>query len=73
MNPSYQRKAARIRELIEEGERVARLERDSSIGPNIQEHVPLHAWLVKAENIVENVFGAESVQPVSTPTIRRIS
>jgi hypothetical protein len=28
-------------------------------GPNIQDKVPLHSWLVKVENIIRNTFGTE--------------
>ena len=60
MNPKYERSAERIRALIEEGESVARLERDSSVGPFIQDKVPLRAWLVKVENIIVTTFGRDS-------------
>ena len=60
MNPREERAAARLRELIDEGYRVAALERPSSVGPFIQDHAPLNAWLVKVDNIVESVFGRDS-------------
>lgn len=60
MNPRYRKQAERIRSLIEEGREVARLEQPSSIGPYIQDHVRLDAWLVKTENIVLAVFGKTS-------------
>jgi hypothetical protein len=49
-----------MRELIEEGHAVARLERNSSVGPYIRDKLPLHSWLTKVENIIETVFGTES-------------
>ena len=61
MNPKYQRAADRLRELITEGERVASLERSSSVGGRyIKEKIPLHAWLANVENIVGAVFGKDS-------------
>jgi len=60
MNPKYQRAADRLRDLIAEGEAVASLERDSSVGRYIQDRAPLSAWLVKVENHIEAVFGRES-------------
>lgn len=60
LNPKHKRYADRIRELIEEGHAVAKLERDSSVGPYIKDKVPLHSWLTKVENIIESVFGAKS-------------
>jgi hypothetical protein len=60
LNPKHQRYADRIRELIEEGRAVAKLERDSSVGPYIQEKIPLHSWLTKVHNIIEMVFGTHS-------------
>jgi hypothetical protein len=56
----YEVPAKRLEELIQEGKQVAALERDSSVGPYIQDQVPLNAWLVKVENIIEAVFGRES-------------
>jgi hypothetical protein len=60
MNPREERAAARLRDLIDEGESVAALERPSSVGPFIQDQAPLNAWLVKVDNIVESVFGSQS-------------
>jgi hypothetical protein len=61
MNPREEKAANRIRELISEGEAVAQLERPSQhVGPYIQDKVPLHAWLVKVENIVKTTFGTDS-------------
>lgn len=47
--------------LIDEGRRVAALERPSSYRPYIQgdDKIPLHAWLTQVKNIVAQVFGAE--------------
>jgi len=57
MNPRQQRIADRLRDLIEEGKRVAALERPSDyVAPYIQDTVQLHAWLVKVANIVSTVF-----------------
>jgi hypothetical protein len=60
LSPKHKRYADRIRELIEEGQGVAGLERPSSVGPFIQDKVPLYAWLVKVNNILETVFGPQS-------------
>ena len=49
LNPKYQRYAERLKELIEEGKKVAALEKPSSVGPYIQgeDRDKLNAWLVK--------------------------
>jgi len=60
MNARQGKAAARLRELITEGEAVALLERPSSVGPYIQDKVRLHAWLVKVDNITKTTFGADS-------------
>ena len=63
LSPKYKRYADRIRELIEEGQAVAKLERPSGVrgvGSYIQDKVPLQAWLVKVNNILETVFGPQS-------------
>jgi hypothetical protein len=60
MNPKYSRVADRLRQLINEGEEVAKLERPSSVGPFIQDQVPLHAWLVKVDNVLRTVFRENS-------------
>lgn len=60
LSPKYKRYADRIRELIEEGQAVAKLERPSSVGPYIQDRVQLQAWLVKVNNILETAFGPQS-------------
>jgi len=57
MEPRLKRSADRLRELIAEGHSVAELERESSVGPYIQDKVRLSAWLVKAESIIEATFG----------------
>lgn len=63
LNPKHQRYADRIRELIEEGKAVARLEKPSSVGSYIQgdDKIRAQAWLVNGGNILETVFGSESI------------
>jgi hypothetical protein len=61
MNPKLQRYIGRIKELIEESDKVAALERPSSMGvAYIQEKEKLNAWLIKTKNIVEMAFGKNS-------------
>ncbi|MER0169097.1 MAG: hypothetical protein DU489_00490 [Nitrosomonas sp.] len=61
MNPKYQRIAARVKILIEEGRGVAALEKPAEyVGPYIQDEIPLHTWLVKVENILLTVFSEKS-------------
>jgi hypothetical protein len=60
VNSQYKRAADRVRSLITEGTAVAGLEQHSSVGPYIQEKIPLHAWWVKVENLIESVFGPQS-------------
>ena len=60
LSPKHKRYADRIRELVGEGQAVAKLERPSMVGPYIQDRVPLQAWLVKVNNILETVFGSQS-------------
>jgi len=60
MNSKYERVAERLRELIKEGSQVAALEISTQYSTGIFDKVPLHAWLVKAENIIRSVFGLES-------------
>ena len=64
LSPKYQRYAERLRQLVEEGRSVARLERPSSVGPYFQgeDKVAVHAWLGKAGSILATVFGSESPQ-----------
>lgn len=64
LNPKYQRFADRMEELIEEGKRIATLERPSSVGPYIQDDdkIQVHEWLTKTRNILETVFGRQSPQ-----------
>jgi len=70
MNPKYQRIADRIKDLIAEGNSVAALERPSEyVGPYIQEKVPLHAWLVKVENIISTVFGTKSAHYIQAKKV----
>lgn len=63
LNPKNQRYADRIRELIEEGKAVARLEKPSSVGQYIQgdDLIKVQAWLAKVGNILKTVFGIESI------------
>ena len=64
LNSKYQRYADRIEELIEEGNRVATLERPSRSGSGsyIQsdDKIKVHEWLTKTRNILETVFGGQS-------------
>lgn len=64
LNPKHQRYADRIRELIEEGNTVAKLAKPSRYDstPYIQDvdEIPTQAWLVKVSNILETVFGSQS-------------
>ncbi len=60
MNLRERRTAERLRELAEEGKRLAATERPSSVGPYIQDNVPLTAWRVRVDNIVSTAFGAAS-------------
>jgi hypothetical protein len=62
LNPTYSRYADRLRELIQEGQAVAKLEKPSSDGSYIQgrDTIPLQAWLTKVGNIIETVFGPQS-------------
>jgi hypothetical protein len=62
LTPTYQRYADRIRELVDEGQAVARL---ATNGPyasyiDIPHRAQLHAWLTKAKNIIQKVFGPQS-------------
>jgi len=60
VNQRQEKAAARIRELIDEGEAVARLEESAAhVTPYIKKKVPLHSWLVKVENIVKTTFGTD--------------
>jgi len=61
LSPKHKRYADRIRELIEKGQAVAKLERPSDVvGPFIRDKVPLQAWLVNVNNILETAFGSQS-------------
>ena len=65
LNPKYQRYADRLRELVEEGEAVAKLERPAhGVPPFIQDRdlIRLRAWLTNVYNIIDILFGAESSQ-----------
>jgi hypothetical protein len=63
LNPKYQRYADRLKDLIEEGKDVAKLEHISSSGFRYiqnEDKIPLNAWIMKTNNIVETVFGNQS-------------
>jgi hypothetical protein len=63
LSPKHKRYADRIRELIEEGQVVAKLEStpDYPGFPSfIEDRVSYNAWLVKVNNILETVFGSQS-------------
>ena len=65
LNPKYKRYAERLQELIEDGKSVAKLEKPSSLGGSFiqgEDDIKLNAWLTKASNILETVFGAQSPQ-----------
>lgn len=62
LNPKYQRYAERLKELIEEGQAVAGLER-KDVGdawPYIHEYDRLDEWYTKVMNIISVTFGNES-------------
>jgi hypothetical protein len=60
MNPKYARYAQRLREVIAQGEQVARLERPGQhVPPYIQDKEQLHAWLVNVDHIIRAAFGTE--------------
>jgi len=62
LNPKYQRYADRLRELIKEGQTLAKLEKPSSVGSYIQDedNARVQSWLAKTRNILEVVFGSKS-------------
>jgi len=63
LNPKHKRYADRIRELIEEGQVIAKLEHPSSSGGasiHGKDTIPLQAWLINVSNILETVFGPQS-------------
>lgn len=61
--PRLRRLADRMRELIDEGERVAALEKRLESGPSYIEDKPaLHSWLSKVMNIIDSSFGPQSSQ-----------
>lgn len=67
LNPKYQRYADRLRTLVDEAESVVRLERqygpdESDIYIGGADKAPLHAWLGKVSNILNTVFGPQSIQ-----------
>ena len=59
MNPRHTKTAERLRTLIEEGTKVAALERLPGHGgttPYIQDKIAVNAWLVKTDNILSTAF-----------------
>jgi len=65
LNGRDQRFAARMRELTEEGRRLAKTERHSEYGPPYiqgEDAAAVHAWLAQVENILGVVFGNHSAQ-----------
>lgn len=72
LNPKYRRYADRLRELVQEGVVVAKLEKPSSVGSYIQnqDKVALHAWLTKVENSFHLLFGANSPQVARLAELR---
>jgi len=64
LSPKLKRYSDRIRELIDEGQAVAKLERPSSVGPFIQgeDQIRVQAWAVNIRNIIQTTFGSESPQ-----------
>jgi hypothetical protein len=60
--PSQQRRAERLRELIEEGNAVAALERRSDGMSYIPDPAAIQAWLAKVANAIETTFGNGSSQ-----------
>ena len=62
LNPQHKRYAERLRELIIEGQAVAKLAKPSSVGSYIQDEdaISSQAWLTKVGNIIETVFGLQS-------------
>jgi hypothetical protein len=59
LSPKYQRYAERLGELVDEGNKVAALEKPSAVGAYIQDEdkAALHAWLAKVHNIIATIFG----------------
>jgi hypothetical protein len=73
MNPRQERTAARLRELIEEGVRIAALDKITRSGLHeMGDGVALHAWLVNAENILHSVFGETSVHFEHFKMVKRV-
>lgn len=57
--------ATLLRELISEGQRLATRERPSSAGYSYiqgEDAQAVHTWLARAENLVDNLFGATASQ-----------
>ena len=64
LNPKYTKYADRLRELLEEGQKVAKLERPSPSGGDkyFRGEVvsQVISWVTKAKNILEVAFGSQS-------------
>ncbi|MTI47658.1 MAG: DUF4145 domain-containing protein [Firmicutes bacterium] len=59
-NQAYAKYCKRIKELIEESEKVAQLEVSTRVGHYIKDNIKLNSWLTKTKNIVEITFGLNS-------------
>jgi tetratricopeptide (TPR) repeat protein len=61
LSPRHQRYADRLRELVEEGQSVAKLVTDAGRhATDIEPYAPLHAWFAKAIAIIEKLLGSRS-------------
>jgi hypothetical protein len=64
LNPKYAKFADRLRELIEDGRRVAKLEKRSASSEikyfQAEDKIQVVEWLTKARNILETALGSES-------------
>lgn len=64
LNPKYKKYADRLQELIEEGDRVAKLEKPSQSSSakyfHNEEKKQVFSWLTKSRNILETALGAQS-------------
>lgn len=64
LTPKYKRYAERIKELIQEGHEISKLEKPSSVGSYIQDtdQIRVNAWNTNVRNIIETTFGRNSPQ-----------
>lgn len=64
LTPKFKRYAERIKELIEEGTELPKLEKSSSVGSYIQgeDQITVEAWNTSVRNIIETTFGKKSPQ-----------